>query len=140
MLSRRDRELAREIGFRVRHGSIDASPWGPMPALIAWPGAVIFGSMSYWLRDTHSLFWGGALFIAATFIACHALWRERQPFASRLLNCILFGAYSAGFWLILRELWLRDYWILSGLIALSGLMTVLGMISALFLPPLPKTK
>jgi hypothetical protein len=132
MLSERDHELAREIGRQVRQAPVHANPFGPLPGPIAWIASGITGSIAYWLRNDHSLFWGTALFISACFLVCHAIYRESEFFGNRAVDLFFLVLYSTVFWLALSELWARDYLILTGMIGLAAFVTITALISSIF--------
>ena len=135
MLSRRDREMASEIGFQSRHGPTGAPFGGPMPAVLAWPLAGLAGYASYYLRDAHSLFWGSFLFIAALCVAFHAVYRQEVE-GSKLANVFFLFLYSVWFFRIISALWVRGYVIWTALIGLAAFVTLVSMVKAVLRRPL----
>lgn len=130
MLSQRDRELARAIGYEVRHGPVVGPGWGPLSGPISWLGAALTGGLSYWLRDAHSLIWGVPLFIAAGFLSSHSA--ERQEIrGSRVADALFLVLYSSVFGIALLQLWSREYIILTGMIGLAAFATISAQLTAL---------
>lgn len=130
MLSRRDREMARAIGREVRTGGAASPDLGPMPGYFAWPIAAACGVLSYLARDIHSLFWGIPLFIAASCLSAHAVFRFEFP-GSRSGDLFFLGLYSLAFAITLARLWTGEYLILSAMFGLAAVVAVLSLIGAL---------
>lgn len=131
MLSNRDKELAAEVGRQVRYGGHIDLVIPPLPAYIAWPLAGLFGAISYWLRDEHSLFWGITLIFSVWAIVAHT--EERADgFGSRTGDLAFLAIYSFLAWRIIRPLWVGEYYILSAVVGLSAFVAMANLVRGIF--------
>lgn len=135
MLSERDQRLAEEIGFQVRYGGPHgglSSDMPQMPAVLAWPLAILCAWFSYLMRDWHSLFWGMMLFLSLMFLCYHAEYRHKLFESNRNADLALLFLYSAIFSVVLYNLWHREYWILSAVCSLVAFITIISLILPVF--------